>query len=73
MKRTDDSHDVLETVDRSHLWRALTPQMFRLGALKSAIEIAINNGDLVTDDASAMELSGKSPLMVEPSTMGSQM
>lgn len=65
MKRTDSSGNVVETVERSQLWRALTPQMFPLGVLRDAIQSAIDNGELVTDDASAMELSGKAPHMVE--------
>lgn len=65
MKRSDSSDAVVETVSREHLWRALTPQMFRLGELREALEAALQNGQLVTDDASAMELMGKAPKMVE--------
>ncbi len=57
--------EVLETVDRSELWRALTPQMFPLGLLKNALEEAINNKALVTDEASAVEQQGLKPKMVE--------
>jgi 2-C-methyl-D-erythritol 4-phosphate cytidylyltransferase (EC 2.7.7.60) len=31
------------TLDRSHIWRALTPQMFRYGMLKTALEQAQGN------------------------------
>ncbi len=65
MKRTDSDNGVVETVSREHLWRALTPQMFRLGELREALEAALHHGQLVTDDASAMELTGKAPKMVE--------
>jgi 2-C-methyl-D-erythritol 4-phosphate cytidylyltransferase/2-C-methyl-D-erythritol 2,4-cyclodiphosphate synthase len=51
---------VAETVDRSHLWAAQTPQMFRLGELLSALQAA----DQVTDEASAMEQAGQAPLLV---------
>jgi 2-C-methyl-D-erythritol 4-phosphate cytidylyltransferase len=65
VKRTDAAGDVLQTVERNHLWRALTPQMFRLGELREALRGAIDNSQLVTDEASAIELTGKAPHMVE--------
>jgi len=57
--------EVQETVDRSQLWRALTPQMFRFGALKAALELCLKNGHAVTDESSAMEFSGNMPVLVE--------
>lgn len=65
VKRTGDDDAVIETVSREHLWRALTPQMFRLAELRMALNAALENGALVTDDASAMELAGKMPKMIE--------
>jgi 2-C-methyl-D-erythritol 4-phosphate cytidylyltransferase len=53
------------TVPRERLWHALTPQMFRLGILCQALERAIEGGALVTDEASAIELAGHLPQMVE--------
>jgi len=67
------SHDTLKhvrenriagTLDRSHVWRALTPQMFRYGLLKKALEAAQGN-PAVTDEASALELAGFHPRIVE--------
>lgn len=55
---------VAQTVDRSDKWLAQTPQMFRLGALCDALQSA---GDAVTDEASAMEMAGLAPLLVEGS------
>ena len=55
---------VVETVNRSDKWLAQTPQMFRLGALRDALQTA---GAQVTDESSAMELAGFSPLLVEGS------
>ncbi|MEN8261297.1 MAG: 2-C-methyl-D-erythritol 4-phosphate cytidylyltransferase [Pseudomonadota bacterium] len=60
-----DGGRITETIDRSRIWRALTPQMFRYGALKSALELANTRGELVTDEASALELAGYSPGIVE--------
>lgn len=65
LKRTGADDVVTETVPREHLWRALTPQMFRLGALHRALSDALQKGWLVTDDASAMELAGMAPKMIE--------
>ena len=65
MKRGDTDRRVQETVDRSQLWHALTPQMFRLGALRAAIDGALADGELVTDEASAMERAGAQVRLVE--------
>lgn len=67
------SHDTLKdvqgknivgTLDRSYIWRALTPQMFKYGSLKNALEIAEGN-PAITDEASALELQGLQPKIVE--------
>ena len=69
MKRADldegDGRHVRETVNRQGLWHALTPQMFRLGGLRRALEQAIVQGQLVTDESQAMELAGHRPKLVE--------
>ncbi|MCU7800638.1 MAG: 2-C-methyl-D-erythritol 4-phosphate cytidylyltransferase [gamma proteobacterium symbiont of Lucinoma myriamae] len=65
VKRCDTQQNVLTTVDRSNLWRALTPQMFPLKLLKDALTHAIKTNALVTDEASALELQGLKPKMVE--------
>jgi 2-C-methyl-D-erythritol 4-phosphate cytidylyltransferase len=64
IKRVDGGGAVAETIDRDILWRALTPQMFRLGALTVAIEQALARGVLVTDEAQAIELAGAAPRLV---------
>ncbi len=65
MKRTDGSGQIQQTVDRERLWHAFTPQMFPLKPLYQALEQALSSGLQVTDEASAMELAGYHPLMVE--------
>jgi len=65
MKRADAHDRVSETVERNCLWHALTPQMFRLGALADALTAAREGGLAVTDEASALELAGASPRLVE--------
>jgi 2-C-methyl-D-erythritol 4-phosphate cytidylyltransferase len=65
MKRTDAQGLVSTTVERRGLWHALTPQMFRYGLLKPALEKALEDDYEVTDEASAMEHAGYQPLMIE--------
>jgi 2-C-methyl-D-erythritol 4-phosphate cytidylyltransferase / 2-C-methyl-D-erythritol 2,4-cyclodiphosphate synthase len=55
------------TVDRTGLWRALTPQMFRFGALRKALEAAHAAGRTPTDESQALEWVGARPLLVEGS------
>jgi 2-C-methyl-D-erythritol 4-phosphate cytidylyltransferase/2-C-methyl-D-erythritol 2,4-cyclodiphosphate synthase len=60
LKGEEDGRAAL-TVERRGKWAAQTPQMFRLGALRRALQQA---GDAVTDDASAIEATGQRPLLV---------
>lgn len=59
---TGDS--ITETLDRRQIWRALTPQMFRYGLLKQALQASVGNL-AVTDEASALEMQGWQPKIVE--------
>ncbi len=58
VKLADDHGRVEATLDRKRLWRAQTPQMFRLGELRAALQAAHGAGEEVTDEASAIELAG---------------
>lgn len=49
---------VERTLDRTTLWRAQTPQMFRLAELRGALRRAQERALAVTDEASAMEWAG---------------
>lgn len=64
LKRSDGLDRVAQTVDRNGLWRALTPQMFRYGALTRALAAAADRGISVTDEAQAIELLGLRPRLV---------
>lgn len=64
MKRGNGNKQIGETVERADLWHALTPQMFRRAALKQALSSALEQGVTITDEASAMEWIGLSPLLV---------
>jgi len=55
---------VANTVDRENLWHALTPQYFPAKSLKKALESALDRGLDVTDESSAMEFAGFSPVLV---------
>jgi len=65
IKRGGMAAQIVETVDRRDLWQAQTPQMFRLESLRNALQQAIEDGFLVTDEASAMEHLGLKPKLVE--------
>ncbi|MBT0569297.1 2-C-methyl-D-erythritol 4-phosphate cytidylyltransferase [Curvibacter sp. CHRR-16] len=59
---------VATTVARSDKWLAQTPQMFRLQALQDALQTALREQPAaVTDEASALEIAGYAPLLVEGS------
>lgn len=64
LKRADEGSRVAETISRSALWRALTPQMFRLGVLRQALSAAKERNIPVTDEAQAIEALGLRPRLV---------
>lgn len=68
LKRSNSQHEIIGTVAREQLWAAQTPQMFRLGALRSAMQAALSCGHPLTDDASALEHAGGTPKLVMGST-----
>lgn len=65
LKRADAHGRVSETVDRSTIWQAYTPQMFRLGALHRALADSLVADVPITDEASAIEWAGQAPRLVE--------
>lgn len=67
MKRSISNQSILLTENRENLWHALTPQMFRLKQLSNALETALAKNAVITDEASALEHSGESPLLIEAS------
>lgn len=58
LKEVDAEGRVLRTVDRSRHWQALTPQLFRAGILRQALESARQEGRASTDEAAAVEALG---------------
>lgn len=67
LKRADEQHRCAATVPREHLWRAATPQMFRLGLLAEALSSTAVRA-AATDEATAIEALGRRPRLVEGST-----
>lgn len=69
LKRGEDGR-VVATLERSGIWCAQTPQMFRVASLRAALNAAAGAGSLdsLTDEASAIERSGNFPLLVEGSS-----
>ncbi|MBB2494627.1 2-C-methyl-D-erythritol 4-phosphate cytidylyltransferase [Aquipseudomonas ullengensis] len=65
LKRAGADGRVAETVDRSQIWQAYTPQMFHFAALHRALADALVAGVAVTDEASALEWAGLAPRLVE--------
>lgn len=65
--KREASGRVTDTPPRAGLWRALTPQMFRLGALREALQAAGREGRSPTDEAQALEWRGSAPRLVQGS------
>ena len=60
LKRANGQHSVAATLNRSHLWQAQTPQMFRYRLLRESLAANV----AVTDEASAIEAAGFKPRLV---------
>jgi 2-C-methyl-D-erythritol 4-phosphate cytidylyltransferase len=61
IKKVDDAH-IADTLDRSQLWGAQTPQVFRTEALRKALRRA----HAVTDEAMLIEAAGGKVLVHDP-------
>lgn len=64
LKRDDGRGRVAATLDRAHVWRALTPQLFPLQSLRDALRRPPEGVAAVTDEAMAMEWAGFKPRLV---------
>lgn len=71
LKRAAGAERVLKTPPRTGMWRALTPQMFRLGLLRQALQEAGKAGREPTDEAQAIEWLDFAPRLVagQPSNL----
>ncbi|MFT6969085.1 MAG: 2-C-methyl-D-erythritol 4-phosphate cytidylyltransferase [Cellvibrionaceae bacterium] len=64
LKQVDGHRKSTQTLDRSIVWAAQTPQLFPYDLLKLSLEKAIAANEVITDEASAIEFSGLQPQMV---------
>lgn len=62
LKRANHEACVVETISRESLWQAQTPQMFRYGILRKALEAM--GEESVTDEAQAVERLGYAPRLI---------
>ena len=65
LQPNSDNLVIASTIDRSDLWRALTPQMFRVAMLDKALKYCFENGIQITDEASALEALGLNVKLVQ--------
>ena len=55
LKQVHTGNQIEKTVSRELLWQAQTPQIAKLKILKNALETALANNIVITDEASALE------------------
>ena len=58
---------VKKTINRSNLWQAQTPQMYRFGVLSKALEKAVEHNLDISDEASAIEHLGLESVLLSAS------
>jgi len=56
--------DVERTISRENVWLAQTPQIFRYQILLNALRQCLQEGEIITDEASAIEFVGLQSKMV---------
>ncbi|MBC7756623.1 MAG: 2-C-methyl-D-erythritol 4-phosphate cytidylyltransferase [Bdellovibrio sp.] len=65
LKFAGEQSQVLKTIPRTHLWQAQTPQMFRYGVLRHALQANSHAASSpATDEAEAIEAQGLQPKLV---------
>ena len=69
LKKSGDNHKIVQTVERTDLWQAQTPQMFKYGVLKHALQAnsraaAGGTASISTDESEAIEALGLQPTIV---------
>jgi 2-C-methyl-D-erythritol 4-phosphate cytidylyltransferase len=68
VKKSNSLETVDSTIDRNNLWLAQTPQVFIYDVLMESIKTSINRRYTCTDEASAVELSGYAPRIIQGSS-----
>ncbi|MEO0443911.1 MAG: 2-C-methyl-D-erythritol 4-phosphate cytidylyltransferase [Pseudomonadota bacterium] len=65
LKQVNRHQHIETTIDRRGVWQAQTPQVFRYGLLRDALQRGHEKQQVITDEASAIERIGMQPLIVE--------
>ena len=65
LKIVTPQRNIVSTVNRAEYRAAQTPQMFRYGLLKKAIEGMLDNNKIPTDEATAIEYAGLQAIVVD--------
>jgi len=58
-----EQRKIVRTLDRTRLWAAQTPQVFRAGALRAALAVDADIRDAATDEAMLIEAAGGTVLI----------
>lgn len=64
LRISDASGTLTAEASRAHLWRVQTPQMFRYGALRRALEDMLAAGEFPDDETAAMLRAGHAPQVI---------
>ncbi len=64
LKQVSDKNRITQTLDRSTIWQAQTPQLFPYSLLKNSLEKALIDQQKITDEASAIEYCGLQPQII---------
>lgn len=65
VKRIGTDGNIRDTIDRSNLWGAKTPQAFTVSLLREAMQAAFRDNFVGTDEASLVERIGKKVKIIE--------
>ena len=68
LKYVASKNEIQTTIDRTPLWQAQTPQMFRYKLLRDCLLQSLANNETITDESSAVELCGYKPQVIEGRT-----
>lgn len=64
LKRVDQHHSIEADLSREQVWRAFTPQMFRLDLLFTCLQEVVEHAIPITDESSAVGRKGHQAIMV---------
>ncbi len=65
IKRVDNENNIADTIDRSELWEAQTPQVFKPEIIRNAYKNLDSISETITDDAQLVEATGVKVKIVE--------